>query len=360
MDIKTKRFYVIIKYMYHTLKSYICFLLGKHKLNYKIKKRNIFIFMSADYGNLGDVAITLAQQKFLFDYFKEYNIIEIPISYTYNELKHIRKRVKKNDIITIIGGGNMSNRYEYFETIRRLICKIFKKNLIISFPQTVDFTNDMNGIYSKKLSSKTYSNIKNAIFIAREQKSYSILSSMIFSNEIIIVPDIVFYLNTDIRVKKQSKRNDDIGFCIRNDMEIIDSNSKLIECIKSKIPSNRIKFFDTYIGDKNITISNREKELFKIIDFISSLKYVVTDRLHCMIFCCLTNTPCLVLDNSNHKIENVYNTWIKNKFNVKLIKTLDDINEIEKTTNCKNKNNCNYDYEFDELYKKINLKLEEM
>ena len=33
---------------------------------------------------------------------------------------------------------------------------------------------------------------------------------------------------------------------------------------------------------------------------------MITDRLHVMIFCYLTYTPCLAIDNSNHKVSYVF------------------------------------------------------
>ncbi|WP_423202829.1 polysaccharide pyruvyl transferase family protein [Morganella morganii] len=51
----------------------------------------------------------------------------------------------------------------------------------------------------------------------------------------------------------------------------------------------------------------------------SNSKLVVTDRLHGMIFAFITNTPCLVIRNSNHKIEETYKNWISNFNYIKLI-----------------------------------------
>ena len=48
----------------------------------QLGKKNIFIFLGADYGNLGDVAITYAQTKYLKEHFQDYNVVEIPISQT--------------------------------------------------------------------------------------------------------------------------------------------------------------------------------------------------------------------------------------------------------------------------------------
>ena len=43
----------------------------------------------------------------------------------------------------------------------------------------------------------------------------------------------------------------------------------------------------------------------------ASAKFVVTDRLHCMIFCTLVGTPCIAMDNSSKKVKGVYEKWLK-------------------------------------------------
>lgn len=53
-----------------------------------------------------------------------------------------------------------------------------------------------------------------------------------------------------------------------------------------------------------------EKTLEQFWDLLRTRKVVVTDRLHCMIFCAITQTPCVVLPNSNHKIKGTYEAWL--------------------------------------------------
>ena len=48
--------------------------------DYKKKDKKIVLALAADYGNLGDVAITYAQRKFLEEKFPNYEVIEIPIA----------------------------------------------------------------------------------------------------------------------------------------------------------------------------------------------------------------------------------------------------------------------------------------
>jgi len=88
---------------------------SKYKLN-NVKKedKKIFIFLAADYRNMGDVAITYAQKKFLEDTFVGYKVIEVPADKTLDYIKPIKAIINKDDIVTTIGGGNMGDIYEYY------------------------------------------------------------------------------------------------------------------------------------------------------------------------------------------------------------------------------------------------------
>ena len=353
MGIKKWRCYVRFKHLYHQLREDIMYFCEKHKFKYKIKNKNIYIFLSADYGNLGDVAITLAQRNFIKDYFPEYNLIEIPLTNTYNVLKHIKNNIKENDIVTIIGGGNMTNRYEFFESRRRQICKRLKNNLIISFPQTIDYTNDTEGHYAEKESFNTYTKIKKYLFTAREQSSYELLQKHMPKENVMLMPDIVFYLNGQLKQSSNTKKINTIGLCLRNDIEKNSNNKVIINKIKKIFKDKNIETFDTHIGNEQITLENRETKLYEFTNNLSKYEFVITDRLHCMIFCCLMNIPCIVLDNSNHKIMNVYNTWIKNNFKVKLITNINDINNIKDFPRNEPIKHKTFFNEYNNLYLKI-------
>ena len=100
--------------------------------DYKKKDKKIVLALAADYGNLGDVAITYAQRKFLEKKFPNYEVIEIPISETYKNMKSLKRVIGKDDVITIIGGGNFGNLYQEIEDMRQAFIKTFKKNTVVS------------------------------------------------------------------------------------------------------------------------------------------------------------------------------------------------------------------------------------
>lgn len=352
---KKTRLYIELKYIYYFLLSEIKYMFSKHILNYEMKEKNIFLFMTADYGNLGDVAISLAEIKYLKDNFRDYNIVEIPFGSSFNEIKYIKKRIKHNDIVTIVGGGNMTNRFETFEIVRRLICKKFKNNIIVFFPQTVDYTSDYSGEKSKKTTIKYINKVNKKLVSVREKTSFDYLKDKV--SNVYLIPDIVMYNIGKINFNE--KKTDKIGFCFRNDLEINKNNNSLISSIKEYYNNYNIVNFDTHVGDDMININNREEKLMDLLKKISKMKVVITDRLHCMIFCCITNTPCIVLDNSNHKIQNVYNTWLKTFKNILFVKNKEDISNKKIDKLYMSNATENFDKEFNLYTKKIKELVEE-
>lgn len=301
----------------------------------KTNKQKIFVFLGANYGNLGDVAITESQVNFLKNNFPNREVIEIPISSTYTSLKSVKKHLKKGDIVTLIGGGNISDLYEDIEHQRRFIIKKLRKYPIISFPQTIYFTNTEQGNKSKHKTINAYRKHPKLYLFAREEKTYKFLKQYFKSDKIFLCPDIV--LSKSLQISNKNKKSEKIVFCIRSDKESALSKPKL-ENIINNIKTNEIIFTDTQINKNNMTIETRKKELNKIINLFSESKLVITDRLHGMILCAITNTPCLAIDNSNRKVSGVYEKWLKEKSSIRLVKPDKITNEmIEETMNLKKK-----------------------
>lgn len=129
------------KFIYK-IKQLIKIYFFNQKIDIDKKAKKAYIMLAADYGNIGDIAITYAQRKFLEKNLREYKIIEIPLKYFYRNYLCIKNNLNPQDVITIIGGGNTGDLYWHFEEARRFIIRKFKKNKVISFPQTVDFSTE--------------------------------------------------------------------------------------------------------------------------------------------------------------------------------------------------------------------------
>ena len=289
--------------------------------------KRIYVFLSPDYGNYGDIAISYAQKVFFKKILPEYKIIEISVSKFYNYLLALKKIIKKDDIIVVMGGGNMTNIYEYYEEIRRQVVKSFPNNLIISFPQTISFTNDKSGKRSLRRSALMYSRHKNLVLFAIENGSYETMKKYFKQNEVFVVPDMVFYLKD--KVGFNNDKSDLIGLCLRTDVEkLIDDDVE--EKIRKKLKDYKFKIVETHTSDENIVFNKKDEQFLNFLNEIKNVRILITDRLHGMLFAYITGTPCLVFDNSNHKIRESYNAWLKDCNYIELIdeKDIDNLDKI--------------------------------
>lgn len=285
------------------------------------KQKKIIVTLAADYGNLGDVAITYAQKKFLGDNFKDYKVITLPISATYHNLKSLKRRMTSKDIVTIVGGGNMGDMYEDIEEQRRFIIRKFKYNRVISFPQTIDFSDSTKGILSQKRSQKVYNSHKNLILFAREKKSYAEMKRL-FCVKVLLSPDIVLSLDKSTRSSTRSKSKAVI--CIRQDGESSLSKGQKMDINDLLYNTyDEVEYRDTHIGDVRLSDDEAKRALEDIWDCFRSADLVVTDRLHGMIFCAITQTPCIAINNSNGKVAGVYKLWVEGLNNVILLENID-------------------------------------
>lgn len=338
----------MIKKIKKILKIYVF----NKKIKYNKNEKKCYILMSADYGNVGDLAINYAQRKFIQENIKDYKIIEIPLQDIYSMYLSMKKNLNKKDIFTIIGGGNSGDIYIDFEERRRFIYSNFKSNKIVSFPQSIIFSNSEYGKKQLNLSQVAYSSNKNLYIFARESKSFEIYQKNFKDNNIFLVPDIVLSL--------KEKRNFDrknITICLRKDKEqnLKEENKKeLLNEIEKKY--GKLTYKDTHLGDVKVSIELREKILKEYFDEFSRAKVIITDRLHGMIFSVITGTPCIVLNNNNHKIEYTYKNWLKD---VKWISFLDTFNknrileELEKLYNLKEIDTFNFDDRYEQLKKAL-------
>jgi pyruvyl transferase EpsI len=269
-------------------------------------RKKAFIFLAADYGNLGDVAITFAQTNFLKKNL-DYQVIEVPISKSIEGLWFVKRNIKKGDLVTTVGGGNLGDLYDQIEFIRQLVIKFFPRNKIISFPQTFDFSENSNGLKYLNKAKKVYNSHDSLTFVAREQTSFALMKKHFYNAAVILTPDIVLSLDKHL----PQRQREGVVLCMRKDKEKILSKeqSHFIDgTIRKKFA--KVSIYDTHINKSELTIQERNEALDSIWSSFKGAELVITDRLHGMIFCYITKTPCIVFQNNNHKVRETYN-WIE-------------------------------------------------
>jgi pyruvyl transferase EpsI len=295
--------------------------LFKFKEAYKNRagNKNLYLVGAPDHDNLGDHAIAMATISFLKNS-DSYDIHEIPLNIYRLHIKCLQKYLQKDDIILINGGGSMGVEWYFYENLIRLIIKRCRKNKIIIMPQTIYYGDSKIGKLEYEKSRRIYSKHPDLNIIAREKYSYNIMKEAYQHNNILLAPDMVLYLKED----SPEFQREGILLCFRKDAEknLSDTQNQYIFNLCKKY-SNSVLYTDTVL-DKRILPEEREREIKKKLDEFRRARLVVTDRLHGMIFCAVTGTPCIALSNYNHKIKGVYE-WIRH---LKYIHYLEDYREI--------------------------------
>lgn len=294
----------------------------------RVKKHKpfcIFFISTPFHGNLGDQAIVYAQERFFFDHGFGDNIIEFNTT-TYLKFKTIiKKYINPSDLIVIDGGGSMGTLWLNEEYKMRQIITDYPDNLIFIFPQSIYYDETQQGIEEMKKSVSIYTKHRKLYICAREKKSYELMKKIYPTIEILLIPDMVLYLNP----KLKRKRRAEALCCFRTDKEKIISTedfAHITGILENK--GLKLKNVSTIVND-NITKRNRKKVLYKMWNKFSSASIVITDRLHGMLFSAITATPCLFYDNISHKVSQVYD-WINE---LPYLEMIHDCDAIEKSLN---------------------------
>jgi pyruvyl transferase EpsI len=288
-------------------------------------KKKAIVALAADYANLGDVAITVAQARFLSNCLPEHEIVYFPCAATYLQMKSLEYVCGPDDFITITGGGNMGDQYPSLEDARRFVVERFPNNRVISFPQTADFSDTREGRRELRRSRKAYSSHRNLQLFAREPVSLESMRQYFPSTRVQLVPDIALYLDES---KPRSERQG-VLLCLRDDMESA-LPSRWREDLVNGLSSGELEVhaLDTHTKDDcRLPIDERERQLKQLLDSFRGAEVVVTDRLHGMVFAAITGTPCIVFHSKNHKIKATYECWLSS---CKYVRFQDDL-DIEHT-----------------------------
>lgn len=286
-------------------------------------QRAAYVIGSPVYGNYGDSAILLAQMAFLRELLPEkQKIIEITYSEYYQYRDALCSTIKKDSPIFCMGGGNMGNQWVREEQLRFDVMKDFPQNRIIVFPQTVFYSEKGDPSYTPERSREIYQNCRKLTLTAREKRSYSLMREYYPGTNILLAPDIVFWMTKE-RFGAVSQERNGVMFCCRNDVEraMTEDTWTLLKHEVSRLGYPVLQT-DTD-RDIKITKENRRDEVRQKLQEFCAVRLVVTDRLHGMIFAALAGTPCIAFGNYNDKVRGTYE-WIRYLPYIKYAETVDE------------------------------------
>ncbi|MBQ9729568.1 MAG: glycosyltransferase [Clostridia bacterium] len=280
----------------------------------KLWRKNVYIFGTEDFGNVGDQLIAVTELAFLKSYYPNYNVIEIPATCYHKTIQDLHIKLKRKDPIILTGGGNMGDMYPFAENIKLDVIKRFPKNKLTIFPQTIYFDNPKN----QELSTAQYAKATRLTIATREKYSFKLAKTLYPNAKVVLTPDIVFYrsLQTD------AERQNVIRLCLRSDKEKTLSE-QAEQTILSSLKDFSVERFDMQLP-YNVPVKDRERVIEEILAHYRTAKLIITDRLHGMVVSAVTGTPCIVLPSKSHKMKGTYE-WIAD---LPYIRFANDVNEI--------------------------------
>lgn len=294
---------------------------GREKVFYPSPK--IILLSCCEHTNLGDQAINVAEISFLT---RNSSMPVIAISdFASKHLRLLKQLIEKDDIICLHGGGSMGTLYETAEYDRIAVIKNFPNNKIICLPQTVSFEDSPHGRRFLRYLQKGYSAHNDLYIIAREKMSYSRLKSYYPTANILLTPDIVL---SHPAIRYSADREDIALLCVRNDKEKslqADAYESIISAALKMYSS--VRRTDTVAEEgagRYLSPSEGKKRFYSKVEELATARLVITDRIHGMIFCALSGTPCIALDNSTGKVGEEY-YWLKD---LPYIKFANEINDV--------------------------------
>lgn len=281
--------------------------------------KKIWLIGTPEFGNLGDHKISETEWEILLSMYPRQIIHEITMNEYWECRDKLQKSIGHSDILVFHGGGNVGNLWPKSEYIRRNAFQTWREQKKIIMPQSICFTDDEEGKKELELTKKVYS-VPNLILACRDENSYRFAEQNLPCRSI-LTPDTVMFHKPH---RKWFIKQYGVVVCLRDDKEkaLSDKDVQYIVSLSEKKFEN-VKRIDT-VGEKQ-TKNSRSAALEKFMDQIRHAELVITDRLHCMIFCALEGVPCIALDNNYNKIAGGYQ-WLKN---LEYIEYIQDMKKLE-------------------------------
>lgn len=275
----------------------------QYKAEFRKNPHTVFLLMTPEHGNVGDQAIAKSETQFL----KKHGINYIEItSRKLGDMKWANQLDVFNGFpILINGGGNLGTLWMDIENLQRKIIQSNPKSSISMLPNTIFYEENDWGREELKKSIEIYNRHKHLNIYAREQSSYDFMKPIY--RDVQLIPDMVLSLKKD----NHSLERKGCLLCLRSDCEKTRTDEQ-----EQMIRQKTAELFDSAVTDTDMVVpgsvskEQRDTVLQAKFDEFSSAELVITDRLHGMIFCAITGTPCIVIDSKSPKVRGCYE-WIK-------------------------------------------------
>lgn len=269
--------------------------------------RRFILMQTPLHGNLGDQAIALAELNFLAEHFPDVPVVELPgFAFSRQPEAYASLLNAEKDTILITGGGFAGSLWQEEESNIQCILSELHGFRILMLPQTLYYEDESSP--AARSSLQGYASCQTLTFCARESLTLDRLNRLLPNTRSELIPNMVLYS----QYTETSKPRCGIGLCLRQDKESTldaDERKALATGILHSFPNDPPVWTDTVIPSDIFPVKRSEAVHDKLSEF-AGYRFIITDRLHGMVFAALTGTPCIVLDNCDHKVRGVYD-WLK-------------------------------------------------
>ncbi len=296
--------------------------------------RPVWLLGTPDHRNMGDQCIAEEEIRFLHTVMPDRAIIEV----SETDLKRNRfsqlEQVSSSQPVFLHGGGNLGTIWPTQEQLRNEILNRLKDHPVVIFPQSIWFEENEAGRKALDDARKIYQGDR-ILLCCRESVSYRFAQEQ-FDCKSILVPDMVLW---ESRQKPNGQERYGAMTLLRSDKErkLTDDDQTAIELILTE-RFHSLEVYDTVLKSGKVTRENRTTMIGNLVQRISSVECVVTDRLHGMILCAVTGTPCVVLPNGNPKVE-AFQEWLASLGYIRLIHETEELTgAIDTVCSCTERN----------------------
>lgn len=253
--------------------------------------------------NLGDALQHFQIVHWLGHHYKDWSVETVFYFAPPEALKEI---IRDDDVIALQSSGGMGDTYMTMETVKRRVVQDFPSHRIIMFPQTVFYRDEQ----IRQTSADIYSRHANLTIMARDYRSYEILKWMLPDGDTLVMPDFVFSMAVDHDYLAALQRAPDAKplLILRKDKERNGPAHKAVQwCVK-----------DAQRMDLVYPKTRRCREM-EAPDFwgpaladMAKARYLVTDRMHGMIFAAVMHIPCVCVPGGGGFPKNgtCYESWL--------------------------------------------------
>lgn len=306
--VRYDRVFKVIHFIYtpiRIIKEYVRrYNLGKNYLHgilpaFNRYTKHFWLMGTPVHTNLGDQAQTYCLIKWINENYSMHKLYSMntDVALDVGFQKWLQMNIGPDDIIAFQSGYCTQEKH-LDHRMHMQIVKMFTKNRIVFFPQTVNLTTK-RGI--KKVSD-IYQKHNRLLFLTRDHISLGKAKEYFPKVRIECFPDVVTTLIGSF-VHTEVKRQG-VLICVRNDSEkfYLDDEISYLEEELKKV-STRIEKTDTNSQySLSETINSIEDILKETINRFASFETVITDRYHGTIFSMISDTPVIVIKTNDHKV----------------------------------------------------------